>query len=75
MELPSCYQKMWWWRKNDDKSVCLNVYRPEGVIGQLMLTVYQPVNKCKQDLLPVSGDEVLQLQQSVFTVLHHLLSV
>lgn len=26
-------------------------------------------------LLPVSGDEVLQLQQSVFTVLHHLVSV
>lgn len=25
--------------------------------------------------LPVSGDEVLQLQQPVFTVLHHLLSV
>lgn len=30
---------------------------------------------CRQDLLPVSGDEVLQLQQSVLAVLHHLLSV
>lgn len=28
-----------------------------------------------RDSLPVSGDEVLQLQQSVFTVFNHLISV